>query len=327
MRADSSDSRMAYRVSRKKTDAPYALRDTESPELLLRRLNWTVLKPLAYVLGGNERSLVRGPGMELDELREYQPGDDVRHIDWNITARADHPFVRQSRVERALDVWLILDVSASVDWGTARCLKRDRAIEFAAVTGNVLGRYGNRVGALLFADRPLGLTPPTAGRLHLLRLVGAMREAPRQTRRGPTDLAAALHRAGAVIRRKALVLIVSDFIALDGWQAGLRRMAQRHDVVAVQLFDPRERELPDVGLITVEDPETGGQLLVNTGDRKLRERFSHAATEQAERLRLELASCGAGHLVLGTNEDLLPAMTRFLTLRKVQRGQLRGNRR
>jgi uncharacterized protein (DUF58 family) len=294
---------------------------TDPPDRLLRRLNWTVLKPLAHALGGNERSLVRGPGMELDELREYQPGDDVRHIDWNITARADTPYVRQSRVERALDVWLLLDVSASVDWGTAKCLKRDRAIEFAAVTGSVLGRHGNRLGALLFADRPLGFVPPASGRLHLMRLLGGMREAAQQSSRGETDLAAALNRAGSVIRRKALVIVASDFIAPDGWQPTLRQMAQRHDVVAAHISDPRERDLPDVGLLTLEDPETGRQLIVNTGDGKLRQRFAQAAQAQAERVRADVQASGASYLALSTDEDLLPAMVRFLNARKVRRGQ------
>lgn len=294
---------------------------TEPSDRLLRRLNWTVLKPLAYALGGNERSLVRGSGMELDELREYQPGDDVRHIDWNITARADTPYVRQSRMERALDVWLLLDVSASVDWGTAKRLKRDHAIEFAAVTGSVLSRHGNRLGALLFADRPLGFVPPASGRLHLMRLLSDMRVAAQQSSRGATDLAAALSRAGSVIRRKALVIVASDFITPDGWQPMLRRMAQRHDVVAAHISDPRERDLPNVGLLTLEDPETGRQLIVNTGDHKLRQRFAQAAQAQAERVRTDVQSSGASYLALSTDEDLLPAMVRFLNARKVRRGQ------
>ena len=151
-----------------------------APAALLRRLQWTVLRPLAAHLGGDQRSLVRGPGMELTEVRAYQPGDDVRHIDWTITARTDEPHVRVAYVERALDVWLVLDLSASVDWGTARCLKRDRALEFAAVAGQLLGGHGNRLGALVFADRPLGFVPPAAGRAHLVRLLTRLREAPRQ---------------------------------------------------------------------------------------------------------------------------------------------------
>jgi uncharacterized protein (DUF58 family) len=286
---------------------------------MLRRLNWTVLRPLASALGGNERSLVRGPGMELDEVRAYQPGDDVRHIDWNITARTDEPFIRQARVERALDVWLLLDVSASVDWGTAQCLKRDRAAEFAAVFGQVLGQRGNRMGALLFAQRSLSFIPPGVGRVHLLRVLSGIRATPRQAGNGATDLSAALAKIGAVARRRAQILIVSDFLVADGWQANVRRLAQRHEVIAVQLSDPRERELPDVGLITLEDPETGAQLVVNTSDRRLRERYAEAATEQNERLRTELTRSGVDLLALNTGEEMLPALVRFTHARRARR--------
>ncbi|MDQ5853185.1 MAG: DUF58 domain-containing protein, partial [Chloroflexota bacterium] len=174
-------------------------RQGETAEGLLRRLQWTVLRPLATMLGGDERSLVRGPGMELTEIREYQPGDDVRYIDWNITARADRPFVREAHVERALDAWLILDLSASIDWGTAQCLKRDRAAEFAAVAGQLLGRYGNRVGALLFAERPLCFVPPRTGRTHLQHVLAAINGEPRQAGHGRTDLAAALARVNMMV--------------------------------------------------------------------------------------------------------------------------------
>jgi uncharacterized protein (DUF58 family) len=296
-----------------------AAQELEPATLLLRRLDWTVLRPLASLLGGNERSLVRGPGMELDEVRAYQPGDDVRHIDWNITARTDQPFVRQARVERALDVWLLLDVSASIDWGTARCLKRERLVEFAAVAGQVLGQHGNRVGALLFAARPLSFIPPATGRNHLLRLLAGIRQQPRQAERAPTDLAAALARAHAVIRRRALILVVSDFLVPDGWQTALRRLAQRHEVTAVRLHDPRERELPDVGLITLEDPEDGTQLIVNTSDRRLRKRYRQAAAAQAEQLHAELASSGVDQFELSTDTDLLPTLVRFLHTRRMRR--------
>ncbi|MCU0491146.1 MAG: DUF58 domain-containing protein [Chloroflexaceae bacterium] len=302
-------------------DTTTALPGAAQPTALLRRLRWTVLRPLASALGGNERSLVRGPGVELDEVREYQPGDDVRHIDWNITARTDQPFVRQARVERALDVWLVMDVSPSVDWGTASCLKRDRSLEMAAVAGQVLAQHGNRIGALLFAEKPLGFVPPGAGRTHLLRLLAGIRDTAPQRGRGTTDMTAALARIDSVARRRAMLLIVSDFLVPEGWQPVLRRLAQRHEVVAVQVRDPRERELPDVGMITLEDPETGGQLIVNTSDRKLRERFRQAALAQDETLRRELARSGVDMLALSTAEDLLPAMLRFLHSRRARRGR------
>lgn len=296
----------------------------ESPTALLRRLHWTVLRPLASHLGGEERSLARGPGLELAELREYQPGDDVRRMDWNLTARAGRPYVREAYAERALDAWLLVDVSASVDWGTAACLKRDRAVELAAAAGQVLGGRGNRVGALLFSDRPVGFVPPAAGRTHRLRLLSTLRDEPRQARRGATDLRAALVRARTLIRRRSLLVLVSDFLVGDGWQAELRPLAQRHEVVAVRLRDPREGALPDVGLVTFEDPETGAQLQVDTADRRLRERFAAAARAQVERLHADLAGCGVETLVLGTDEPVLPAFARFLGLRRLRRGAARG---
>jgi len=303
-------------MRRKVEGAPAPKQANVSADVLLRRLHWTVLRPLAAALGGDERSLIRGFGAEMTEVREYQVGDDVRHIDWNITARTDRPFVRESYVDRALDVWLMLDLSASVDWGTAECLKRDRAIEFAAVVGQLLGTHSNRVGALLFANSPLTFVAPSAGRAHMLRILAAMQAEPPQGNTGATDLQSALIQANAVIRRKSLVLIVSDFLTPDGWQAALGQLAQRHEIIAVRLHDPRESELPDVGFITLEDPETGAQLMVNTSDRSLRERFQSAACAQDEGIRTALARHGIDQLTLSTSGGLLPALVEFLELRR-----------
>ncbi len=308
-------------------DATPAPPSPKGPSGMLRRLQFTVLRPLATYLGGSERSLVRGPGMELAEVREYQPGDDVRHIDWKITARTDTPYVREANVERALDTWLLMDTSASFDWGTAQAAKRDRAAEFATVTGELLTRHGNRVGALMFADQPLEFIPPGSGRTHLMRMLSKLQAAERQSGRGQTDLAAAIARAETVMKRKALVLVVSDFIVPDGWQPALGRLAQRHEVVGVRLHDPRESELPDVGLITLEDPETGEQLTINSSDRKLRERFHKAAEEQSVRIRDAIRRTGADYLEVSTDQDLLPTMVRFLEARRMARGgQRRGGR-
>jgi uncharacterized protein (DUF58 family) len=298
----------------------------EPLDVLLRRLHWTVLRPIASRIGGDERSRMLGAGMELNTLREYVPGDDVRRIDWNVTARVDRPFIREAHAERALDVWLLVDLSASIDWGTAECIKRDRALELSAVAGQLLGRHGNRVGALLFADRPLGMLPPNAGRDGLLRLLGQVRDEPRQQARGATDLAAAVERAGAVIRRRSMVVIVSDFLAPDGWLEPLRRLAARHEVVAVVLRDPRESEIPDVGLITFEDPETGEQLVVDTSAARFRQRFRDAAERQLRQLQDVLAGVRVDNLVVGTDESLLPPLMRFLETRR-RRRRLRGGSR
>ena len=245
----------------------------------------------------------------------------MRHIDWSVTACSDRQCVRESNAERVLDAWLLLDVSGSVDWGTAECTKRARALEFAAVAGQLLGGHGNRLGALLFSHRPLGVVPPRSGRMHLLHALGRATDEPRQEARGATDLAETFRYAQGVIRRRSLVLVVSDFIAPEGWQGELRRLAARHEVVAVRLRDPREAELPDVGILTLEDPETGRQLTVDTGDRRLRERYKAAAREQAGRIRSELAGCGVDELALGTDAPLLPALSRFLSARRARRVQ------
>lgn len=290
--------------------------EPESLEALLHRLDWTVLRPLAARFGGDERSKVRGFGLEMTETREYQPGDDVRYIDWNITARSDSTYVRESHVERSLDVWLVLDLSASVDWGTARCTKRDLALEFVAAVGQLLGRRGNRLGAFVFSDRLVDLIPPGTGRKHLLHLLRRIREKPSQDNFGSPDFTQMLVQANNLIRGRSLVIIVSDFLAPDGWQPILGRLALRHEVVAACLRDPREMELPDIGLITLEDPETGRQMTVDTADRKLRERFRQAAQHQADKLKADLAGCGVEQLTLNTAENLLLALVNFLESRQ-----------
>jgi uncharacterized protein (DUF58 family) len=279
---------------------------------LLRRLRWTVHRPLATYLGGEERSLLRGRGVELVEIREYQPGDDVRLIDWNTTARADRAYVREALVERGLDAWLAVDVSGSIDWGTTNCPKRERALELVAVAGELLTRQGNRVGALFFADRPLDVVPPAAGRTALLGMLDRLRRRPRQAATGRTDLAAALGRVDALARRRSLVLVVSDFAVPTGWERALGRLAARHEVVAVRVTDPRERDLPDIGLATFEDPETGQQLVVDTGHPALRARYRAAVAARDEAMCAALARHDVPLLALSTDAEILPALAAFL---------------
>ncbi len=288
------------------------------PPQLLRQLQWTVLRPLAVALGGEERALLRTPGLELSELREYQPGDDVRHVDWNVSARADRPFVRLSQAERALDVWLVLDTSASLDWGTARCLKRDHARTFALAAAYLLSRRGNRIGALRFGAQPGQVLAPAAGRTHLLRLLAWIQAPSPPAQQGATDLTAALQRARLCIPRRSLVLVVSDFLAADGWQQELRRLTARHEVVAVRVTDPREADLPAIGIVTVEDPETGTQLTLDTGDRRLCERFRLAAQAQTTRIATAMAACGVDQLELSTDREVIPALIAFLRARRAR---------
>ncbi|GCE30569.1 hypothetical protein KDA_60530 [Dictyobacter alpinus] len=290
----------------------------EFPERLLQRLNWHLLRPLASHLGGSEHSQFLGPGVEFSEIRAYQPGDDIRFIDWNISARTEQPMVREAHVERAVDVWFLIDVSASTRWGTAQCLKSDCALDFLAIAGQLLNRAGNRLGAVIFAEQPLAVFPPALGRLHLLHLLARLK-AVKTDCAGPTNLIAALNKAYVVLRRRSLIVIVSDFLVEDGWQLALGKLAQRHEVVAVRLMDPREGALPDVGLVWLEDPETGQQLYVDTGDAKLRARFSEAALRQEEYLRMSLARCRVELLQIGTDQDLISAMVHFLQRRQHNR--------
>jgi uncharacterized protein (DUF58 family) len=292
----------------------------ELTRTLLRRLHWSIIQPLATRLNGDERSRLVGAGVEFAAVREYQPGDDIRRIDWNLTARSNTPFIREAAADGAIDVWLVVDVSPSVDWGTGLCLKRYRAIELAAVAGQLLGRHGNRLGLLLFADRPIGIVPPGSGRAHLERVVGRLRLQPRSLSHGPTDLSAALTAIQRLARRPALIVLTSDFLVPDGWAAPLRLLGQRHEVVAARLRDARESNLPDVGVVTFEDPESGEQLTVDTGNRSLRERFRLAAATQAERINSILAGCGVDQVVLSTDEPMLPALATFLEARRRRRG-------
>lgn len=286
---------------------------------LLRRLRWTVLRPLAHRSNGDERSRLAGPGTEFAHVREYQPGDDVRRIDWQLTARSDRPYVREAHDERGLDIWLVVDVSPSIDWGTAQGLKRDMAVELSAVAGQLLGHRGNRLGLILFAERMLSISPPGIGLAHLERIVGRVREEPRRTVRGATDLTAVLGTLSRLVRRPSVIVLMSDFLVVEGWAERLRPLTRRHEVVAVRLQDPREVNLPDIGIVTFEDPETGAQLRVDTGDARLRERFRAAAAAQAASIDSTLAACGAEVVVLSTDASLVGAMAGFLDARRRRR--------
>ena len=295
-------------------------------EQLLRRLEWTVIRRLDGLLQGDYRTMLRGGGVDLADLREYQMHDDVRHIDWNVTARLQQPYVRQFIEDRDLTAWFLLDVSGSIDFGSADVTKLAVSTGFVATLARVITRHGNRVGAMLYGDRVDTVLPPGSSRLHVLQLLQRMR-APRATRGGTgTALADLLAAAAGVIKRRSLVFVVSDFISAPGWQAAMQRLAMRHEVVAVRLFDPLEMALPDVGLVTVEDAETGEQLLVDASDPAFRDRYETFAAEAEERLRDDLAASGADTLELATDDDLLDAMLRFADLRR-QRARLRVSHR
>ena len=288
---------------------------------LLRRSRWPVLRRLGFHPGGDERSSLRGAGLEYSDVREYQAGDDPRTIEWNITARSDRPYVRESLPDRGLDAWLLVDISRSLDWGTARCLKRQLALEFSAIVGQLLIGRGNRVGALLFDDRVRSIIPPSAGRTALLELIARLERASETPAEGPTDLGRALTEAGRLIRRPSMMVLLSDFMSPAGWQQPLSSLAIRHEVVAVWITDPREDEIPDVGVVIFEDPESGEQILVDTRSAHLRARFQNAAAAQRDTIRADLRRARAAIAELSTAAELVPQLVSFIKQREAQRGR------
>ncbi len=291
---------------------------TKSPEGVLRRMEWTVLRRLDGLLQGDYRTLFRGNGLDLADLREYQYGDDVRHIDWNVTARLQVPHVREYHEDREITAWFLLDLSPSVDFGSHEVRKRGISESFVAVLARLLTRHGNRVGAMLYGRDVDAVIPPGSGRRHVLRILHAM-QSPRPSKKNTgnkTNLVDLLRAAAHMMRRRSLVFVVSDFFSEPGWPEYLGYLAQRHEIVAVRLYDPLESELPDLGLIPFRDAETGEQVLVDTHDPAFRARFAAAAARREDALREGFANSGVDVLELSTDEDLVDAIRRFAELRK-----------
>jgi uncharacterized protein (DUF58 family) len=257
---------------------------------------------------------VQGPGTELAQIRAYEPGDDVRRIDWNVTARTGEPHVRVDLAERALVTWIVLDASASMHFGTAERRKADVAEGAAMAIGHVATRRGNRLGIVTFGGSRPHTIPPRQGRFGLLGVMSTLR-ANDDGRSGPGSLADALRRAGAVARQRALVVVISDFRGPLDWRRQLLQLAARHDVLAIEVRDPREQELPELGELWLVDPESGRQLRVDTRDDRLRVRFAAAAEREREQVASTIASAGARHVVLSTEGDWLRWLAIFLKRR------------
>ncbi len=285
------------------------------PEQLLRRLEWTVIRRLDGMLHGDYRTLFRGTGLDLADLREYQYHDDVRHIDWNVTARLQTPYVREYHEDREVTAWFLLDLSPSIDFGS-ETQKRSLSIEFITVLARLLTRQGNRVGALFYGDKVDTVIPARGGRRHVLGLLHRLLSRPPMQKSEGTDLRAFLRTAYQVMPRRSLVFIVSDFFSQPGWAEPLAHLAQRHEVVAVRLYDPLERELPDMGMLVMQDSETGEQLFVDTHDKGFRKRFASVAERRERELRLALSRAGVDCLELATDGKLVDAVMRFADLRK-----------
>jgi uncharacterized protein (DUF58 family) len=299
---------------------PYAISRNSGAENILRRLEWTVIRRLDGLLHGDYQTLFRGFGLDLADLREYQYYDDVRYIDWNVTARLMTPYVRVYNEDREVTAWFLLDLSPSVDFGS-NVKKRSVSTELVAVLARLLTRHGNRVGALFYGDRVDTVIPARSGRRHALHILHRILSRPEPTRSSATNLRDLLQTAFRVMQRRSLVFVVSDFISTPGWAEPLARLAQRHEIVAVRLYDPLEMELPDLGLIMMRDAETGEQLFVDTHDRAFRKRFAALAERREQELRSAFNHAGVDALELSTSDDLVDAILRFADLRK-RRSQL-----
>ena len=292
-----------------------------SPERLLDRLDWTVVRRLDGLLQGDYRTLFRGFGLDLADLREYQYHDDVRYIDWNVTARLATPYVREYHEDREVTAWFLLDLSPSVDFGSRDVKKQSISVEFVTVLARLLTRHGNRVGALFYGDRLDGMIPPRSGRRHVLHILNRMLTRPRAAQSGATNLADFLKSASDMLKRRSLVFVVSDFISTPGWGKPLAQLARRREIVAVRLYDPLEMDLPDLGMFVIQDAETGEQLFVDSHDRGFRKRFAAAAAKREAELRDYFRQAGVDALELSTDDNLAEAILRFADLRK-RRSQL-----
>jgi uncharacterized protein (DUF58 family) len=289
-----------------------------TPEALLRALDLSVGRRIRGLLPGEYRAHDLGGGTELAQVRPYEPGDDVRRIDWNVTARTTIPHVRVHVPERALTAWLLLDVSPSMTFGTADRRKADVAEGVAVAVGHLATQRENRLGIVTFGGLRDRRVPPAAGRAGLLGLLLAARVETVEEGTGATSPAEALRIANAAAPRGGLVVIVSDFRGPSNWQRDLAAVAARHHVVAVEVGDPREGDLPDVGELTLIDAETGNEVRVDTSSRRLRERFATAAAEDRARIASVFRRLGVDHIVLSTSGGWLRSLAGQLRLRGIR---------
>ncbi len=298
----------------------------QTADQLLKQLEWTVIRRLDGMLQGDYRTLFRGAGLDLADLREYQLHDDVRHIDWNVTARLQVPHVRQFTEDREINAWFLLDLSASVDFGSHTTRKRDVLAQFVGVLARLMTRHGNKVGALLYSSQLDAVIPARGSRLHVLHLLHrllapAIANKKTNKNKSPqiktqTQLGDLLMGALGNIKRRSLVFVVSDFISTPGWEKPLSQLAQKHEVIAVRLIDPAEQALPDIGLVTLEDPETGEQLFVDMHDKKFRTRFEELAAQNEADIFSSFAKAGVDALELSTVDSLVNTIARFAQMRK-----------
>ncbi|MEU4236418.1 DUF58 domain-containing protein [Actinoplanes sp. NPDC026619] len=312
-------------------EAP-ALEGAARAEAVLGRLQLLVTRKLDGLLQGDYAGLLPGPGTEAGESREYRPGDDVRRMDWPVTARTTTPHVRRTVADRELETWLAVDLSASLDFGTAKWLKRDLVIAAATAMAHLTVRGGNRIGAVVgtgngvpprsrrkkaepVVSAPTVRLPARPGRKEAMGLLRTI--ARTEIRPGRADLGELIDMLNRPPRRRGVAVVISDFMGpVDGWSRPIRKLGVRHDVLAIEVVDPRELELPDVGVLALADPETGALHEVQTSDAKLRDRYAEAAAEQRGEIARALRAAGAAHLRLRTDTDWLLDMVRFVAAQR-----------
>ena len=295
---------------------------TPGPEAhrILARLELVLRRRIHGLVQGEHQGLFAGAGAEPGESRLYVPGDDVRLLDWNVTARTGLPHVRDPVADHEVDLWLLADMSASQHFGTTVREKREVVVAVAAGFGLPASRLANRVGAVVVAGAQARGVPARAGRRHLLSLLHRMITAPAYDGEGRTDLAGAFAAIRVLARRRAVVVVISDFLAVPGWETGLGSLGLRHDVVVVEVVDPRESALPPMGILTLVDPETGRTRMVDTSRRRLRAAFAQAAAAQRAHVAAAASRAGADHLVVSTEDDWLGEILGFFDRRRRQRG-------
>jgi len=286
------------------------------PSEVLRRLDLVVRRRLDGLLNGDYLGLVPGHGTEQGETRLYTPGDDVRRIDWNVTARMTEPYIRETIADRELECWILADDSPSLDFGTALCEKRDLAVSAASAIGFITHRTGNRLGAVLAGPTGRQIVPAKGGKDHLMAVLHRLVSAARHPT-GTTDLAGALDTLGGVARRRGLMVIVSDFLEdPELWRRSLARLGVRHEVLCIEVVDPREVELPSVGVLHMVDPRTGDLFEIQTANPKVRERYAAAAAAQRGAIAEAIRAAGSDHLQLRTDRDWLLDIVRFVAQRR-----------
>jgi uncharacterized protein (DUF58 family) len=293
--------------------------ERETPVRILQRLDWQVIRRLDGLLQGDYRSLFYGYGLDFADLREYQPEDDVRYIDWNVTARLDTPYVRQYIEDREITAWFLLDLSPSMDFGASQTHKRTVLVDIVATLARLLTRHGNRVGAMFYNSRVESTIPARGGKIQTLRLVNDLLKQPVLPQAPFTNLADFLASGLNTIKKRSLVFVISDFFSTPGWERPLTLLNQKNEVIAVRLWDPRERDLPDMGPIIMEDAETGEQMYVDTHDKKFRQRFAEAVHRREVSLSEAFKRAGIDVLSLSTEEDLVRGLIRFAKLRQHRR--------